>query len=125
LFLNLKVDAIITNFRLCVNVDYLILLYEFFVESLPLSNDLKENDEKLKKSKKELIEEKLDKIKTFANDDSQSKDEKQSIIVRIKLDSPQFIVYENQFELKKTNCLILEVTIKKKLKNKNYYDSFF
>ena len=87
--------------RLCVNVDYLLLLHDFFIDGLPVEK---------------LPAEKLEKAKKSSTVESPAlttpvEQVNQRMLCEIRIENPQFILFENQFELKKTNSLIIDVTI--------------
>lgn len=87
--------------RVCVNADYLLLLYDFFVEGLP-KKELDAQElvvaKKLNDSEPALpsIVEDLEDIL------------KQKLLCDVRIEHPQFILYENQHELWKTNSLIID-----------------
>ena len=103
-----RISTIISNLRLCVNVDYLLLLHDFFVDGLPKKNVQEKVDyslieetsphtstrQKIKKAVKEEIH-----------------DANQRLFCEVKIENPSILLYENQFELKKSNSLIIDGTI--------------
>jgi hypothetical protein len=90
--------------RLCVNVDYLLLIYSFFVEGLP-NVPASTNSS----SSKEIVE---DKSLNLSLNDSVELAEmaNQRLLVDFRIEHPQFILYEDQHELKKSNSLIVDVS---------------
>jgi len=95
--------------RVCVNVDYLLLLYDFFVECLPRS----ETDQSMSR-KVDSLEKKIPKIAKEKISDLKQEhlNSQQTLICDIRIENPQFILYENQYELHKTNSLIIDVNMK-------------
>ena len=78
--------------RLCVNVDYLLLLYDFF---------LLESASKQGVERRESVGDR-EAIEVEANP--------QRLFCEIRIENPQFVLYENQFELKESNSLIVDVS---------------
>ncbi len=102
-----RISAIISNLRLCVNVDYLLLLHDFFVDGLPKKivqetidySLIEENSPNTTRQKvKKILKEEL-------NDDNQR------FFCEVKIENPSILLYEDQFELKKSNSLIIDGTI--------------
>lgn len=81
---------------MCVNVDYLLTLYDFFIEGLP------KGSETIQINGKEALVLAEEEIAPSIN---------QRIFCDVKIENPQFILYENQFELQKSNSLIIDVNI--------------
>lgn len=87
-------------------MDYLILLNEFFVEGLPQPNnefDLEKEDES-KQALSTLSKSSVDPNELLG----QQRKIEQNIKCDFKIQNPQFILYENQYELKKSNSLIVD-----------------
>ena len=95
----LIVNVDLSFLRVCVNVDYILLLNDFFIDGLP-----KNTSESVDLTKK--IENAIEKSKT----EEKQLEQQQKLTCNIRIENPQFILYENQFELWKTNSLIIDVT---------------
>jgi hypothetical protein len=82
----------------------LLLLYDFFVEGLPKKSDLSEspiiNERTVSKSEFGLNE-RIEIERTPS----------QRLMFNVRIENPQFILYENQFEPNKSNTVIIDVTI--------------
>ncbi len=104
-----RISTTLSNLRLCVNVDYLLLLHDFFVDGLPkkhvtesmLDDSLSEEASPRKSARQ--------KIKKIVKEEI--RDVNQRLFCEVKIENPQFILYEDQFQLKKTNSLIIDGTI--------------
>lgn len=81
--------------RLCVNVDYLLILYDFFIEGLP------------KKDESNGRENQVD----FGINEDEILQMSQRVFCDVKIVNPQFILYENQFDISKSNSLIIDCLI--------------
>ncbi len=77
---------------MCINVDYLLLLNDFFVNGLP------KNDNSFKKTKS------ISKVDVVESEIANGR-----LSCEIRIEHPQFVLFENQFELRKTNSLIIDV----------------
>jgi vacuolar protein sorting-associated protein 13A/C len=100
------IRCLVNNLRLCVNVDYLLLLYGFFVEGLPKSVDTQA-------LKQESVD-KIKKINIVVGDDDKS-NARQIFLCEVKIENPQFVLYENQFDIKKSNSIVIDGIIYLKL----------
>ena len=99
-----KISTIISNLRLCVNVDYLLLLHDFFVDGLPKKTTPQSLDSS-------LLEEASPTSKFKKSPNKEDDQVNQRIFCELKFENPQFILYENQHELKRTNSLIIDGVI--------------
>ncbi len=92
-----RLTTTLSCLRVCINIDYLLLLHDFFVDGLPKSKNttvIPSKDLTIKEDK--VIEElklKLDEQRLFCD---------------IRIENPQFILYENQHALTKSNCLVID-----------------
>ncbi|RNA17062.1 vacuolar sorting-associated 13C isoform X2, partial [Brachionus plicatilis] len=80
--------------RVCLNVDYLLTLYEFFIEGIPKKN--------------ESITDRID----LELSEEQSFNMNQRLFCEINVENPQFIFYEDQNEFTKSNSFIIDALIK-------------
>ena len=85
----------------------MLLLYDFFVECLPktVENDqsISRKVNSLEKNIPKIAKEKISELK------QEQLNSQQTLICDIRIENPQFILYENQYELHKTNSLIIDV----------------
>jgi hypothetical protein len=83
-------------------VDYLLLLYDFFVEGLP-----KKSNGSASPIKNERTSNKTE----FAFNESIEAESAPPQLMQFELrfENPQFILYENQFEPNKSNTVIIDV----------------
>jgi hypothetical protein len=101
---NFKVNVVMSCLRLRVNVDYLLLLYDFFVEGLP-----KKSDTSASPIRNEKV---INKPEVAFNESTDAEiTPLQRLMFNIRIENPQFILYENQFEPNKSNTLIIDVNI--------------
>jgi hypothetical protein len=96
------VQGSINCLRLCVNVDYLLLLHDFFIQGLPKQDNLEH-------SLSEREDREAGKFVSFDVEESDSQSNKLKILCILNIENPQFIIYENQFEPSKSNSLIIDV----------------
>ncbi|CAF0704730.1 unnamed protein product [Brachionus calyciflorus] len=89
-----KIDADISFLRVCVNVDYLLTLYDFFIEGIP-----------------KKIEERIEKV-DFTINEEELLAVNQRLYCNVKIENPQFILYENQYEFNNSNSLIIDGLIR-------------
>ena len=108
----MKVNVNLSFLRVCVNVDYLLLLYEFFVEGLPTNESNQVVSRKVDSPNKKLPKIAEQKLSEFKQEQLNSQ---QTLVCDIRIENPQFILYENQYELRKTNSLIIDVTKKERI----------
>ena len=95
-----QVNLDVIHLRICVNVDFLMQLGLFFVPNLTQMNDqaiekLKEVNEQVSALKQEIK--------------PSEKAVMENTRVTVKLEMPQIILYDNQDDLKKSNCLTIQV----------------
>lgn len=106
------VNGVMSCLRLCVNIDYLLMLYEFFIESLPKSPSSPSLSKSATGERLEDLSASMTSMSTsFAPDlDSPSDLAKpnQKLYCDFRIENPQFILYENQLELKRSNSLIMD-----------------
>ena len=97
-----NVDLSVNFLRLCVNVDYLLSLADFFT----INVDKQGNQEIQSQSNKKDSNSKqsTDIVPIKSND-------KEQMIIIVKLENPQFILYENQYDLKKSNSVKIDGSI--------------
>jgi hypothetical protein len=104
-----RISTTLSNLRLCVNVDYLLLLHDFFVDGLPkkyVTESMIDDSLSEEASPRKSARQKIKKIVK-----EEIRDVNQRLFCEVKIENPQFILYENQFQLKKTNSLIIDGTI--------------
>lgn len=123
------VKGTIECLRLCVNVDYLLLLYEFFVEGLPKRHDELDNpiaeqryDPDSSKNTLTVVKKEHNLSESSGLESSSSAttlnvaagvtagaaDVRQRVVCELRVEYPQFILYEDQYELKRSNSLIVD-----------------
>lgn len=88
-----KINFHLSFMRVCLNIDYLLTLYEFFVEGIPKKNELA-----------------IDQIDLELSD-QESFNMNQRLFCDVIVENPQFIFYENQNELLRSNSFIIDVTL--------------
>ncbi len=80
--------------RICLNVDYLLLLHDFFVDGLPNTNAINTQNPPI------VDDQVLEELKLKLNE--------QRLFCDVRIENPQFILYENQHALTKSNCLVID-----------------
>lgn len=123
------VKGTIECLRLCVNVDYLLLLYEFFVEGLPRRHDELDNpssgeqrfDPDSSKNTLTVVKKEHNLSESSGLESSSSATTlnvattaaaagsvRERVVCELRVEYPQFILYEDQYELKRSNSLIVD-----------------
>jgi hypothetical protein len=87
-------------FRLCVNIDYLFLLYDFFIDGLP-KETIDGSKTKSIKDNKVVKNEVVNRPLTIDTSND-------LLFCDIMIEKPQFIIYESQYDIKNSNSLIID-----------------
>lgn len=109
------VNTSIDFLRLRVNVDYLILLYDFFIEGLPRQNVGEEMPISPISPGKDQFSFNPDTVESQAQAGTE-----QRFFCDVHIRNPQIILYENQFEPQKSNMIIIDVN-----SYSNHYHDYF
>ena len=99
MFFQVNLDVI--HLRICVNVDFLMQLGLFFVPNLTAQM----NDQAIEKLKE--VPEQVAALKEEVK--PSEKPIMENTRLSVNLEMPQIILYDNQDDLKKSNCLTIQV----------------